>query len=362
MLSSAPEAGTKEGTLSAIRTRWAAIGAAVAVSIGGGGLFMARAADSTSDSAYHPVTPVRVLDTRSSTPVQNASTKLKVEGTINTINADGTTTSQEVVPSAASAVAINITVTQGAKNGDYGYVSAFPCTATTDTPPNASSINFENRVDIANALNVTTSSTGEICLYVYGTAHLIVDVAGYYDDSRLDAIEADYVDNDAPITMTYPGMNFETHLTTTVTNNYPWGSFTGIGSVGIPLELPSSLGQSLYRYRLSSLSLCWPGPGASANGAYISDVEVYTNGSEDLYDFTTTTSADFNFTTSGCKTYSIPTASQEGGTAYYIRVYVADSNGGTGPILTLSHVNATYVPYSVLLSFPLIPLLPFESE
>ena len=348
--------------MSAIRTRWAAIGAAVAVSIGGGGLFMAQAADSTSDSAYHPVTPVRVLDTRTSGAITNGATKLKVEGTINTLNADGTTTSQEVVPSSASAVAINVTVTKGTKNGDYGFVKAYPCSATTDAEPNASAINFENNVDIANALNVTTSSTGEICLSVYGSANLIVDVAGYYDDSRLDAIEADYVDNDAPITMTYPGMSFKTHLTTTVTNNYPWGTFVGIGSVGIPLELPSSLGQSLFRYRLSSLSLCWPAPGASANGGYIEDVEVYTNGSEDLYDFTTTTPADFDFTTSGCKTYSIPTASQEGGTAYYIRVFVADSNGGTAPILTLSHVNATYVPYSVLFSFPLIPLLPFESE
>lgn len=323
---------------------------------------MAQAADSTSDSAYHPVTPVRILDTRSGSQTSNGTLKLDVEGSIATFGADGTVTNQEVVPASASAVAINLTITEGAKKDGYGFVTVFPCTATTETPPNASSINFENKVDIANALNVTTSSSGEICLYVYGTAHLIVDVAGYYDESRLDAIEADYIDNDAPITMTYPAMNFVSDTTTTVQNSRPWGTFDGIGSVGIPLELPSSLGQTLYRYRLSSFSLCWPELLPSVAGGYISDVQVYTNEETDLYNFTATTSADFDFTTSGCKVYSIPTASQEGGTAYYIKVNVADSNGGTAPRLTLTHVNATYVPYSVLASFPLIPLLPFETE
>jgi hypothetical protein len=47
-------------------------------------------------------------------------------------------------------------------------------------------LNFENGVDIANALNVTTSSNGSICLYVYGTADLIVDIAGYYADHDHD--------------------------------------------------------------------------------------------------------------------------------------------------------------------------------
>ncbi len=167
-----------------IRTRWAAIGAAVAVTIGGGGFFVANAADTSNDALYHPVTPVRVMDTRVGGTAVTGTVKLKVEGTIATYNANGSTTQVEVVPSSASAVAINLTVTAGQKNGDYGYVTAFPCTATTDAVPTASSLNFSNSVDIANALNVSTSSTGELCLYVYGTAHLIVDVAGYFDDSR----------------------------------------------------------------------------------------------------------------------------------------------------------------------------------
>lgn len=329
---------------------------------------MARAADSTSDSAYHPVTPVRVLDTRSSTPVQNASTKLKVEGTINTINADGTTTSQEVVPSAASAVAINVTVTQGAKNGDYGYVSAFPCTATTDTPPNASSINFENRVDIANALNVTTSSTGEICLSVYGSANLIVDVAGYYDDSRLDAIEADYIDNDAEYTISFP-IHRDTY-------NLLYGGTIGLddtkmelklenGVGGVGFDVPgyvSYFGQALKAYRLKSLTICIPANG-NTDGGYISDLQIHKGGSTtELSDFAARASTVWT-SSANCEVWEIPAADRTtASTTYRAAIVISDTSGTNGDV-RISQVIATFEPYTSLsLLVPLIPLLPFESE
>ena len=171
------------GSMAGLRTRWAAIGAACAVVLGAGGFGVVSAAVSSGDRAiYVPVTPIRVLDTRSSEKVLNETVRLVIEGVITT--ADGV--SRQVVPTDASAVAINITATSTRKNGDYGYVTVFPCTADTETAPNASSLNFENGVDIANALNVTTSANGSICLYVYGTADLLVDVAGYYADHNHD--------------------------------------------------------------------------------------------------------------------------------------------------------------------------------
>ena len=168
--------------LHSLRTRWAAIGAACAVTLGGGTLGIVQATVSSGERAvYVPISPVRVLDTRSSIKVVNDTLRLVVEGTI---SAGGTT--QQVVPTDASAVAINVTSTDNQKNGDYGFVTAFPCTTEDDAVPNASSLNFETGVDIANALNVTTSSNGSICLYVYGSTHLIVDVAGYYTDHNHD--------------------------------------------------------------------------------------------------------------------------------------------------------------------------------
>jgi hypothetical protein len=124
-----------------------------------------------------------VLDTRNTTEVTNGTLRLTVEGSVNVVGEAG---SRTVVPTDATAVAVNLTVTGGRKNGNYGYVTAYPCTSTADPAPNASSLNFENGVDIANALNITTSSNGSICLYVYGTADLIVDIAGYYADHDHD--------------------------------------------------------------------------------------------------------------------------------------------------------------------------------
>jgi hypothetical protein len=168
-----------------IRTRWAAIGAAIAVTLGGGAFGVVRATVSSGERAsYFPITPTRVLDTRDTNKFTNGSTlQLTVEGSVNVVGEAG---SRTVVPTDATAVAVNLTVTGGRKNGNYGYVTAYPCTSTADPAPNASSLNFENGVDIANALNITTSTNGSICLYVYGTADLIVDIAGYYADHDHD--------------------------------------------------------------------------------------------------------------------------------------------------------------------------------
>ena len=171
------------GSMAGLRARWAAIGAACAVVLGAGGLGVVSATTSSGDRAiYVPVTQIRVLDTRLGEKVVNETVRLVIEGIITT--ADGT--SQQVVPTDASAVAINITATSTRKNGDYGYVNVFPCTANSDSAPNTSSLNFENGIDIANAVNVTTSANGSICLYVFGTADLLVDVAGYYVDHNHD--------------------------------------------------------------------------------------------------------------------------------------------------------------------------------
>ena len=171
------------GSLAGVRSRWAAIGAACAVALGAGGFGVVNAVVSSGERAvFVPVNPIRVLDTRDGTEVSNGTRRLVIEGAVTV--ADGST--QLVVPTAASAVAINVTATNTRKNGGYGFVTVFPCTADSDVVPNASSLNFENGVDIANALNVTTSANGSICLYVYGTADLIVDVAGYFIDHDHD--------------------------------------------------------------------------------------------------------------------------------------------------------------------------------
>ena len=92
------------------RSRWAAIGAAVAVSLGAGGLFVAQAAPGPSESTIVTVTPERILDTRDPVnlglngPFTSAvSQKLQVTGSIPT--ATGTKT---VVPAGATGVLLNV--------------------------------------------------------------------------------------------------------------------------------------------------------------------------------------------------------------------------------------------------------------
>ena len=175
--------GGAMGSKVGLRTRWAAFGAACAVALGAGGFGVVNASISNGDRAiYMPIAPIRVLDTRSSTKVVDSTLRLVVEGVITIAYG----TSQQVVPMEASAVAINVTVTSTRKNAGYGFVTIFPCVSNRDTVPDASSLNFEDGIDIANALNVATSSNGSICFYVHGSADLLVDVTGYYADHNHD--------------------------------------------------------------------------------------------------------------------------------------------------------------------------------
>lgn len=346
-----------------IRTRWAAIGAAVAVTIGGGGFFVANAADTSDDALYHPVTPVRIMDTRVGGTAVTGTVKLTVEGTIATYNANGSTTQIEVVPSSASAVAINLTVTAGQKNGDYGYVTAFPCTATTDAVPTASSLNFSDSVDIANALNVSTSSTGELCLYVYGTAHLIVDVAGYFDESRIAAIAADYLDNDADITMSYSA------------NSLLGGPFsTGSISRGLystrlvdaswffvlPIDYPYQISTSgnFGRYRLSSFKVCLPAS-PFLEGGNIEIVMIY-HGSGVLFDSGALTAA--SWTADSCRTFTLPgDALPTNGSSFYNLVLLIEDTDDPFPLVSDADVviesfSATFSPIPFIVVIPPIIL------
>ncbi|MGC6398946.1 MAG: hypothetical protein ACON40_11285, partial [Ilumatobacteraceae bacterium] len=158
---------------SLIRSRWAAIGAAVAVTLGAGGLISVNAANDTSSLV--PITPTRILDTRSADRVGSLDTagasdpyRLKVTGT-DSIPATGVT-----------GVSLNVTAVETQTNDFGGFVSVYPCASVSTTKPDVSNMNFGSGQTIANAVTVPVSADGYICLYVYGTAHLLVDANGYY--------------------------------------------------------------------------------------------------------------------------------------------------------------------------------------
>ena len=156
------------------RSRWAAVGAAVAVSIGGGGLFVANAASSPASSVV-TIDPVRILDTRTDLGlpgpfVSPVSQKLQVTGA--------------AVPAGATGVLLNATVV-GPKAD--GFLSIRPGDATG--APSTSSLNFKAGDVIPNSVQVglptVGANAGQIditydALGVAGpTTEVLIDVVGY---------------------------------------------------------------------------------------------------------------------------------------------------------------------------------------
>jgi hypothetical protein len=174
-----------------LRTRWAAIGAACAVTLGGGTFGIVQASVSSGDRAiYVPISPVRVLDTRSDVgvaTVQDATPALlTVTGSIAT-----TTGQQNVVPTGASSVVINVTAISPTSDG---FVSLRPGDATG--APAVSTLNVTVGGTFPNGATITLPTSGgsagqvQIWYEAYaatgGTTDLLIDVVGYYTNHNHD--------------------------------------------------------------------------------------------------------------------------------------------------------------------------------
>ena len=178
------------------KSRWAAIGAAIAVSIGGGGIFFAQAAGGTEGSTVM-IDPVRIMDTRNGVDVglpgpfvSAVSQKLQVSGSVAT-----TTGTMTPVPSGATGVLLNVTVVSPSA---AGFLSVRPGDATG--APATSSLNFSANATVPNAVTVALPTAGADAgkivitfdaLGVAGpTTDVLIDVVGYTIDTKLAALQA----------------------------------------------------------------------------------------------------------------------------------------------------------------------------
>ncbi len=200
------------------RSRWAAIGAAVAVSIGGGGALFAQAAGGaapsqalieaprhqqvdpnhvdkrvertagtpTSDVAaalapgtmFHAVTPYRSFDSRA----YSDGLMLAGDEIVFDVVTDMFGTAR--IPSTAIAVTYNLTIT--GTRGAAGYLAIYP--ANVSWPGNSSINWFQGNLDLANGGVVSLgnySGPGQIAVLagdVPNTAtDFIIDITGYYE-------------------------------------------------------------------------------------------------------------------------------------------------------------------------------------
>ncbi len=187
-------------TTSASRSRWAAIGAAVAVSLGAGGLGLAAATGPDGAVAFVPITPCRLIDTRPGIDTVGArATPLGKAETI-TLGAHGANGDCAGIPSGATGLSLNVTTTNASKPT---FLTIWPADASR---PTASSLNPQGGEPARpNAVTTKLSPTGQFSMYnLDGTVNVIVDVNGYYidhdhDDRTLPTVAAGSIGADATI-------------------------------------------------------------------------------------------------------------------------------------------------------------------
>ncbi len=116
-----------------------------------------------SGSRLTPLTPTRVLDTRT-----DEAGRL-IGGDVLAIDV-----TSAGIPAEATGVALNVTATQPA---GPGYVTAWPC---DQLQPIASNLNPAGGATVANLVNVAVGSAGRVCFSSYDDVHLVVDALGWF--------------------------------------------------------------------------------------------------------------------------------------------------------------------------------------
>jgi len=168
---------------SLIRTRWAAIGAAIAVTLGAGGLGIVNAAISTGERAvFVPITPCRVLDTRPAEAVPGRQTPLGAGETFtqNTYGNNGLCNA--TIPTDATGLSLNVTTTN-ATSGTF--ITIWP---NGPGRPVASSLNpAPNQPPTPNAVVTDINPAGQFNIFnLAGTLDILIDINGYFVDHNHD--------------------------------------------------------------------------------------------------------------------------------------------------------------------------------
>jgi hypothetical protein len=160
------------------RSRWAAIGAAVAVTLGAGGFGIVNAVSSGTASSFVPIVPCRLVDTRPApTTVGNRATPLG-PGEIATFVVHGRNGMCDI-PATATAISSNVTIVAPTSDS---YLALFPADAGR---PNASNLNWRaGQAPTPNAVTVSLSLGGAVNVFnERGNVTVIIDIVGYYEPS-----------------------------------------------------------------------------------------------------------------------------------------------------------------------------------
>jgi len=161
------------------RARWAAIGAAIAVSLGAGGFGIANAVVTTNPkNVYVAIAPCRLIDTRPGTDnVGSRATPIGANETA-TFAGTGDVVGPCNIPAGISALQTNVTAV-GATSGTF--LTFF---ASDVARPTASNLNpAPGQPPTPNSVTINLPAAGTFSLYnLAGTVDVIIDIVGYYDN------------------------------------------------------------------------------------------------------------------------------------------------------------------------------------
>ena len=169
--------------MSKVRARWAAVGAAVAVTLGAGGVSLGQAAIGAGDKpVFVAIEPCRLLDTRPGDDNVGARATPLGAGDTLTLQVTGASGECSGIPVGATAAAMNVTAIQGSTRS---YLTLYP--AGTGFPL-ASNLNWNGGdPPTPNKVDVKLSTTGAVDITNNaGTVHVAADLVGYYTDHTHD--------------------------------------------------------------------------------------------------------------------------------------------------------------------------------
>jgi hypothetical protein len=166
----------------ASRSRWGAIGAAVAVSFGAGGFGIASATIGSGERAvFVPITPCRLMDTRvapdtvgpRTSPLGPADTY-----SVPVVGANGLCN----LPPDATSIVMNVTAVAPTAGS---FLTVFP---TGVSRPLASNLNYvASQAPTPNAVTVDVPANGQVSFYNQaGFVNIVADIVGYYADHNHD--------------------------------------------------------------------------------------------------------------------------------------------------------------------------------
>ena len=162
------------------RVRWAAIGAALALVAGVGGVRLVSASGGAVTPEQTLITPCRLMDTRPAPRTVGPRATPLVGGEVYSVDVVGSN-GNCALPSGTVGLVLNVTVVGPASNG---YLTVFPGGAVR---PTASNLNFTSgQAAVPNQVTVGVGATGRISFYASGgPVNVLADVAGYTTAPRM---------------------------------------------------------------------------------------------------------------------------------------------------------------------------------